>query len=313
MGRRFKNRAIFVAEEPAYGTDAMPDGTDAVLCATIDVTPLNIEYAERELVRPYYGNFSQLAAAKSVQMTLEVEMAGSGTAGTAPAWGKLMKACGLEETVNVGVDVRYAPTSGQEDTSVTIYFYLDGILHAALGCRGTVSHNVEARGRPTFTFAFTGIYVPVTDMPAPDPSTGYAAYQRPLPANKENTPVWTLDGYDACLQTFTFDSGRNVVYRNLIGCESVLVTDAAASGTAVFELPLTATQDYWSDIAAGSETIALAFEHGITAGNIVRFESSNVQITEPTISEQDMIAMLNVNLLFIPSGAGDNDYLYIVK
>ena len=48
-----------------------------------------------------------------VEVTFEVEMAGSGTAGTAPAFGPLLKACGNSETIVTDTSVTYAPSKQQ--------------------------------------------------------------------------------------------------------------------------------------------------------------------------------------------------------
>jgi hypothetical protein len=55
-------------------------------------------YAERNLVRGFFGNFDALPTIKKVKVSFEVEYAGSGTAGTAPAWDGLLQACGCSST-----------------------------------------------------------------------------------------------------------------------------------------------------------------------------------------------------------------------
>jgi hypothetical protein len=68
-----------------------PTGANAILVRNLEITPLEAETVNRDLVRPYLGASDQLLAQTRVSMTFEVEMAGSGTAGTAPAYGPLLK------------------------------------------------------------------------------------------------------------------------------------------------------------------------------------------------------------------------------
>ena len=69
-------------------------------------------------------------------------MAGSGTAGTAPKYGAILKACGLSETVSGGNTVTYSPVATPSD-SVTLFVNYDGIRQIVTGCRGTFSINCE--------------------------------------------------------------------------------------------------------------------------------------------------------------------------
>jgi hypothetical protein len=93
-----RKRLILAKAESPYGTDATPDGTDAVLVRTLEITPIEADVVSRDLIRPYLGNSDQLLANTRVSITFEVELAGSGTAATAPRFGSLLKACGMAET-----------------------------------------------------------------------------------------------------------------------------------------------------------------------------------------------------------------------
>ena len=79
-----RKRLILAKVESTYGTDSSPAGTDAVLVRSLEVTPIEADVVSRDLIRPYLGNSDQLLANTRVSITFEVEMAGSGTAATAP-------------------------------------------------------------------------------------------------------------------------------------------------------------------------------------------------------------------------------------
>jgi hypothetical protein len=143
-----RKRLIVAKIESTYGTDPTPTGANAILVRNLEITPLEAETVNRDLVRPYLGASDQLLAQTRVSMTFEVEMAGSGTAGTAPAYGPLLKACGLSETVVVSTSVTYAPVSSSF-SSVTLYMNVDGILHKITGARGTFTLSGEVSQIPT--------------------------------------------------------------------------------------------------------------------------------------------------------------------
>ena len=93
-----RKRLILTKIEGTYGTDSSPAGTDALLVRNLDVTPIEAETVSRDLIRPYLGNSAQILSQTRVVLTFEVELAGSGTSGTASKMDSLLRACGLAAT-----------------------------------------------------------------------------------------------------------------------------------------------------------------------------------------------------------------------
>jgi hypothetical protein len=303
-----RKRLILAKTESTYATDSTPTGTDAILVRNLDITPIESDQVSRDLIRPYLGNSESLLANTRVSITFQVELAGSGTAGTAPKYSSLLKACGLSETVVATTSVTYAPVSSAF-SSATIYFNNDGVLHKATGCRGTFNINCELGQIPTIDFTMTGIYNAPTDTAAP--AVTYSAQATPLIFKEGNTSSFSLLGYSGCLMSVNFDIANEVVYRELIGCtKQVLITNRAPAGTAVIEAPTIAAKDYFT-IANDNTTGSLTFTHGTTAGNIVGFTAQKVDIGNPTYSDSDGIQMLNLPYVAIPTSAG-NDELSLV-
>ena len=289
-----------------YGTDPTPDGADAVLVRDLNITPQQSDVVSRDLIRPYLGASEQLLANTRVECTFSVELAGSGTAGTAPQYGKALQACGLSETVSVGTSVTYAPVSSSFG-SVTIHYNIDGVRHKVTGCRGTFVINANVGEIPTIDFTFTGIYNAPDDSALP--SVTYANQATPLVFKNGNTDTFELLSYAGCLQSVTFDLGNTLVYRELINCtKQVLLTDRAANGTVVLEAVTMATKDYFTAALTDSTLGNLTFQHGTTAGNIVDFASTRIDIGDVSYSDQDGIAMLNIPYTAIPSTAGNDEF-----
>ena len=306
MALLLRKRLILIETESTYGTDATPDGADAVLVRDLDITPQQSDVVSRDLIRPYLGASEQLLANTRVECTFSVEFAGSGTAGTAPRYGKALQACGLSETVAAGTSVTYAPVSSNF-SSVTIHYNIDGVRHRVTGCRGTFVLNANVGEIPTIDFTFTGIYNAPEDSALP--TVTYADQVPPLIFKNGNTDSFELLSFSGCLQSVTFDVGNNLVYRDLIGCtKEVLITDRASTGTVVIEMIPIADKDYFAAALTDQSLGNLTFQHGTTAGNIIDFSSTKVDIGDLSYSDQDGIAMLNLPYTAVPSTAGNDEF-----
>jgi hypothetical protein len=304
-------RQLLLAElEVTYGTDPTPTaGSNAILVRNIEVTPLEAETVSRELIRPYLGQSEQLLAQTRVLINFEVELAGSGTAGTAPAYGPLLRACSFTETVSAGVSVTYEPNSDASPKSVTIYFNNDGVLHKATGCRGTFSLNCAVGEIPTIAFEFTGIYNTPTDVALGSPT--YANQADPVVFKQGNTSGFQVFSYAGCLQSFSLELANEIVYRELVGCtKEVLITNRAPAGEVMIEAVSIATKNFFSE-ATGNSTGNLTFQHGQTAGNIVTFTAGQIDLGNPSYSDEDGIQMLTLPYIATPTDSG-NDEMEIV-
>jgi hypothetical protein len=301
-----RKRLILLESEGTYGTDPTPTGADAVLVRDLNIVPLQSDVVSRDLVRPYLGASEQLLANTHVECTFSVELAGSGTAGTAPRYGKALLGCGMSETVVAATSVTYAPVSANFG-SCTIYYNIDGVLHKVTGARGTFTINGAVGEIPTIDFTFTGIYNTPTDTALP--SVTYGDQATPVVFKAGNTTGFELLSYAGCLQSVSFDVGNSLVYRELVGCtKEVLLTDRASTGSVVLEAVTMATKDYFTAALSDGTLGNLLFQHGQTAGNIVDFASTRVDIGDVSYSDQDGIHMLNIPYTCVPSTAGNDEF-----
>lgn len=300
-----RKRTILLKTEATYGTDAAPAGADALVVRNIDVTPISADTVSRDLIRPYMGNSAQLLANSKVECNFEVELAGSGTAGTAPRWGPAMLACGTSATTVASTSVSYAPVSSSF-SSATIYYFGDGIKHAVTGWRGTFEITGAVGQIPTLSFTGTGIYNAPTD--AASPSVTYTNQAEPLVFRDGNTSGFSLFSHSGCLSSFSFAVNNEVSYRELIGCsKEVLITDRKPSGQLMIEMVPLATKDYFA-IANGNTTGSLAITHGTTAGNRVVFTSPQTDLVNPSYGDDNGVIMLNVPYVSLPSNTGNDDF-----
>ena len=308
MAQLTRKRVILIEAESSYGTDPTPAATDVVLVTDLSITPQSSDVVNRDVVRPYLGSSQQLLANTRVECTFSVEFCGSGTAGTAPRYGRALKACGLSETVASGTSVTYEPISANF-SSVTIHYNVDGVRHVVTGCRGNVALSAEVGAIPTLDFTFTGIYNAPTDTALP--SVTYGNQATPLIFKNGNTTSFQLLSFAGALQSLSFDMGNSIVYRELVGgTKEVLLTDRAANGSVSIEAPALSSKDFFAaaltDTALGNLTVT----HGTAAGNIVRVTSTKVDIGDVAYGEADGVTMLEIPYTLVPSSA--NDELSIV-
>jgi hypothetical protein len=296
---------ILAKAETTYGTNATPANTDAVLVKNLELTPLAGDVVSRDLIRGYLGNSEKLIAQTYAEIKFEVELAGSGTAGTAPRYSNLLLASGMALTTVASTSNTFAPVSGTFGSS-TIVYNTDGLNHALTGCRGSFSIKAEVGQIPSISFSMMGIYNAPTD--SSPVSASYTTQATPLVFRQGNTSAFSIFGYSGLLQSFDFDIANETVYRQLVGSTAgeVLITDRKPSGSVMIEAPTLATKDFFQ-IALASATGGLSFTHGTTAGNRVVFNSPQTDITTPAYGEQDGVRMLNLPFVSVPTTAGNDE------
>jgi hypothetical protein len=114
-----RKRVLLARIETTYGTDPNPTGAaDAILVRNMSVTPQEADLVDRDLVRPYIGRSEQLPAGIRAMVDFEVEIAGVATAGQAPGWGSLMRACAFSQTLTAAAVVGTAQAGSTATTIV---------------------------------------------------------------------------------------------------------------------------------------------------------------------------------------------------
>lgn len=304
-GLLMRNTAVLAKVESTYGDNSIPDGAvDAVLVTEVTPRPMEMQTVDRALIRPFLGNSEQLPTQIYNGIEFSVELAGSGTAGTPPKIGTLLRGCGFAQTATPGVSVEYSPISTGFE-SLTLYVNIDGVVHESVGARGTVRFSLKNNERPMARFNFTGLFVPITDDALPGVSL--TGWQKPLPCNRTNTPTFTLHGYPGLLDDLQIDLANQVVYRGLIGgSEFVRIVDRKPAGSVLMEAVKVADKDWWTSIQNATNG-ALELVHGVTAGNIVEIDAPNVQLHTPTYQDQDGILMLSAQMAMTPGGTGNDE------
>ncbi len=271
----------------AYGTDAAPVAANAMKVYDVSVSPLESTTVDVTQVKPYLGSDDSYLVNKHNKITFKLHATGAGAAGDVPLWGPLVRASGFSETIDPGVSVIYEPVSeGFED--VTLYFWRDEKLRKLQGARGTFKFMSEASNIPHFEFSLTGLYSGVAAVARPD--IDFSGWIKPVPAEPQNVGEFSLYGHTPILKSLSVDLGGETPYVPRVNQARVDFTDRKPTGECLIEEPLLADIDYEA-LAVSHASGALAYQHGVTAGNIVRIECPNLQLGKPSESESEGVAM----------------------
>lgn len=311
MAKSMKNMVLLAKQEVTLGVDPLPTpAANAILVRGFTPQMINAEFVERNNIRGYKGNFGSLAVGVHREFEFEVEVAGSGAAGTAPKWAPLLMACGFSETLVAVTTATYAPiTTG--DTTVTMYGYVDGLLFKMSAAKGTVSFDFNAKQIPVMKFKFVGEYVIATDATFPAGMV-FTGFTKPLTVGKVNTPTFTIHGHAGICQSLSFDVANNLSYRDLIGASGAYSSDRKPTGSATIELPAVADANFAEITRLGTEG-ALSLVHGTVAGNIIQVSMPKTQFTSaPSISNDNEIAMLGLQFSINPN-AGNDELVIVAK
>lgn len=312
MAKKFwRNRAILCGIETTYGLLAVLTGAaNAMLMSNVSFEPLLGNDLSRDLVQPYMGHQGIILDGNYGRLQGDIEIAGAGVAGDIPAYGVMLRSCGLQEVIDAGVDVQYSPVSGSFEAS-SILFNNDGIQQLLLGVRGTFTMSLTPGQIPRFSFTMTGLLGELTDTDLP--VVDLTKFITPVPVNKANT-TFSLHGLSAtaaAVEGITFDIANQIEPRMLIGSESIEQVDRQMTGSIIMEQVTLSTKN-WIQTARTHAKGVLAAQQGTVAGNIVMFGAEGVQIGRPTWGETQRINNNTLPVMMTPL-AGNDEFLITVK
>lgn len=298
-----RTKILLFKTETNYGTDPVPTGAaNAILGVDVKLMPMEGQDLSRELDMPWLGAEPTIPADLHMKMSFKVELAPSGVAGAAPAWGALLRACGCAQTIVAATSVTYNPVSSGHESG-TFYFYLGATLYKMMGARGTAKFTIGASAIPYIEFEFTGLFAVAGEGIRPTPTlTGFV---KPQSASKTNTPVFTLGGVSLVMRQFSLDLGNQVETRFLINSESVLLVDRAEKIDVTVEAEaLTVINPY--QLAANQSTQAIVLQHGTVAGARATINVPLAQMQRPSgLENSQNIVEWPLSLVPLPNTGND--------
>ncbi len=186
MSLIMRKRVLLVKIESLEGTDPTPDGTsNAILVSNMNITPIDSEQVSRQLIRQFLGNSDTLLAQVGVSIDFEVEIAGAGAAGSAPAWGPVLKACGFTETPSTA-SIAITRSGAVATVTEATHGRASNDIVAISGCTQTEyngNQTITVTGASTYTFAVVGTpATPATGVPVAGVATTYTPLSATFPS-----------------------------------------------------------------------------------------------------------------------------------
>lgn len=206
--------------------------------------------------------------------------------------------------------VHYTPVSDNLETC-TIYCYYEQVLHKITGCAGTVSFSGQGGAFTQANFTFSGNYIAPVDAALPT----NAVFEKSVPVQTELAQA-TLGGTDDfCLSSFTIDFSNTVTPRTCLNRADAYagfrITNRAPVVTIDPEAMPEAKFALWEYMTLGT-LFSFHVRVGTTRGNIVRFQSDNLQISDISYADRDGLRAYTVNLAAVTTTANGNDELRII-
>lgn len=244
---------------------------------------------------------------RSVIAGLLVEIAGSGSAGTAPNIDALYEACGLKGTNDPGVSEIYAHDATISHTAVTLEAYQGDTLQQDLT---SGAGNMVITGTPGIplmgSFDLNGIWT----APTEDTNAATLATSADAPIFKAST--MTLASDDLVWRSFELNLNNEVTERPdggaTEGIAPPLITNINHRITLVAEVPAFSVANYWTSWE-GSTKMAFSMVVGSTAGNIITITASLYHAAAPVMSFDGGIQLVTLDLEV--SELADDDQLAI--
>lgn len=295
MALRTKKVCLFAAAESVYGTAVALTPADAIQTHDLKIMPFEASTVQHDFDGQTFGNDGDVHVGVHVKVEFDCELAGSGSAGTAPKFGRLLKGCQMLETVVATTSVTYTPVSNGTG-SMTLGFELDGQKHSLRGARGTFQIKLDSQGLPYVHFVFTGLWVAPASAAATVPD--FTGWTRARPVTFAHTPTVTLHALAASYKSFSYDHKNQVEHIDNPGEEMVEIVDRKPDGSITLLAPTLSTKNYFT--TAKADTLgALTIVHGVDAGSIVTFTAPAVQLLQPKYGDDKSRATLEANLSFV--------------
>lgn len=290
------NREVILCkEETTYNTDSTPTGaSNAILVEKPAWGFDSARMIERPAIRTSFGKLQRVFGGTLKMVSFDVEMKGSGAAGTAPEIGPLFKACGMTETIVGATSVTYAFSSTISDyKSLTVWYYQDGKAHKMTGCIPmSVSFNVDVGGIGKWSFTIVGHDTGETDVTLATPT--YNAYV-PVPFIGA---TFAVQSYAAIVSKLSLDFGLTTAKPTSVnatdGFGTIQITSRNPTGSCNPQNVTVATHDFLGKFKSGASGTLSTGVIGSSAGNRWAMSCGKIYYDAPSPGDQEGIRTLEV-------------------
>jgi hypothetical protein len=204
--------------------------------------------------------------------------------------------------------LKLKPLSINQPT-LTLYLYMDGVLHKMTAARGNAKITAEAGTFPKIDFTFEGNFVDATDATAPT----NPPYDTTLPQQVELSNLSWGTQRDLVAQQWTFDQGNTLTPRPDVnaaeGVHSVRITARNPVGTFNPEATIEAEQPFWNEIKRGRVTTFFA-KCGQVVGNQIAIWMPKAQINSMNYGDRDGLRIYDIGFNATRFNGDDEVYFF---
>jgi hypothetical protein len=312
-----RNVVIAAVLESTYGTYIAPTAAANGILIGSDwsVTP-DIPKIERDVLRAYMGGKETIPGSGSVQVQFTTELASSGTVGTEPAWGPLLKAAGFSGALTTGVKYDYTPIS-DAFPSLSLSAWFGGVRLNLKGCRVVkVDLDLTVSSIPKATWTIIGIETAAAPTEATTPSPTLTAWKAPFvmtDANAADIRFGTT--YTAATGVLTggtaypskglkLSISTSGGYRAFLGGDAIVITNREITGEATFDLASADRVAFYAACKA-STLSSMSWVIGVGAGNILKLFMPSVERNDPTNIDDDGLLLSGYSFRCRPLSGND--------
>lgn len=275
-----EKRGLVLAKiESTYGVDPTPTAAANAILASNPSVRVDGRMLTREYLESTISRRAHVMGRVLVDFEFTTELKGSGAAGTAPEIGVLWRAAGHSETIVAVTSVTYQQISATFE-SITVWIYMDGIIHKITGCYVDYEIILSAGGFGSIRWRGKGLYnAPV------DGAVVAGTFQTTKPVVIGAAATLSLGGYAAIVESLQLRGGLGIEERLDMnaadGLKALQIVSRDVGGSVNPEAVTEATHTFWANFKAGTE-VALAVTVGSVAGNIFKVKTaSKVQYGAP--------------------------------
>lgn len=256
------DRALLGAVESVKGTDEVPTGTDVIRINSLNINT-DMTVLDNKVVKLTAGNLAHDIGKKMMTLEVEFKWRFSGGLGTVPELSPILQCCAATETLDVGVDVEYAPaTIPAAAKTASFYAFKDGLRYNFIGAVGNLTLSATIGEYVTGTATILAPYLEPTVQAVP--ALTYSDAGSPIVF--ETADIFN-DGAVIKVGAFEMDFGNATEEHYVTSDHSFEVMDRAPTITFTKDSINTAAE--LAALAAGTDVSFSATLDGGTANKLI--------------------------------------------
>ncbi len=305
-----KEEALWAAIETTYNTQATIAATDVLEVENLQANPAeSIKIIERNIVRSSLAPQVIQYGGSLFGFSFDAEYKGSGTADVPSRVSRLLRACGMTQTIVATTSVTHEPESDTAlHDSVTIFYREGPNMRKITGARGTAVLNVDAGGRFMFSFTFIGHISDelVEAAPAETPETTAPPVFRGA--------TFTAMAITTAIGKISVDLGNTMSIapdpNSADSFGEIRIGARKVAGSFDPEAQSIAVHDFIGDLRAATEFALATGVLGTVAGNRIAVSLPRCQYMNIAPGDREALRVYEATFGAFPTSAGDDDVAF---